>query len=79
MINILKFIILGFIQGITEPIPVSSSGHLLIIKSLISKATEGIDFELLATITNTGSFIAIQERFFHPNLSAIPVVFIRAF
>ncbi len=63
MINILKFIILGFIQGITEPIPVSSSGHLLIIKSLISKATEGIDFELLATITNTGSFIAIVLLF----------------
>jgi undecaprenyl-diphosphatase len=52
------FIFLGFIQGITEPIPVSSSGHLLIFQKLIN-GIDKIDFGLLATITNFGSFIAI--------------------
>ena len=58
MIELLKYIFLGFVQGITEPIPVSSSGHLLIFQSLIG-GLETIDFELLATMTNFGSFCAI--------------------
>lgn len=58
MIELLKFIFLGFVQGITEPIPVSSSGHLLIFQSLIG-GLNTIDYELLATITNFGSFLAI--------------------
>ena len=58
IIDFIRFIILGFIQGITEPIPVSSSGHLLIFQKLIGNI-ETIDFGLLATITNAGSLIAI--------------------
>ena len=58
IIDFIRFIILGFIQGITEPMPVSSSGHLLIFQKLIGNI-EAIDFGLLATITNAGSLIAI--------------------
>lgn len=59
MIEFLKFLLLGFIQGITEPIPVSSSGHLLIFQHLLEKNLNNIDFETLATMTNFGSLIAI--------------------
>lgn len=58
MIELIKFILLGFIQGITEPIPVSSSGHLLIFQKLLS-GLDTIDYGLLATITNFGSLCAI--------------------
>ena len=58
MIELLKFLFLGFVQGIAEPIPVSSSGHLLIFQKLVH-GIDNIDFELLATITNFGSFLAI--------------------
>lgn len=58
IIDLIRFLILGFIQGITEPIPVSSSGHLLIFQQLIANSSS-IDFGLLATITNAGSLIAI--------------------
>lgn len=50
------YIILGFIQGITEPIPVSSSGHLLIFKNLFNS---DINYELLTCMSNFGSLIAI--------------------
>jgi undecaprenyl-diphosphatase len=53
---LLIFIILGFIQGITEPIPVSSSGHLLIFQKIFDV---NINYEILAIITNLGSFLAI--------------------
>lgn len=56
--ELIKYIFLGFVQGITEPIPVSSSGHLLIFQKLIG-SLDNIDFEILATITNLGSFLAI--------------------
>ena len=59
MIEFLKFLLLGFIQGITEPIPVSSSGHLLIFQHLLENNLNNIDFETLATMTNFGSLIAI--------------------
>lgn len=62
-IDLLKFIILGLIQGITEPIPVSSSGHLLIFQKLLSGANLNVDFGLLATLTNCGSLIAIAILF----------------
>ena len=55
IIELLKYLFLGFIQGLTETIPVSSSGHLLIFKHLISL---DIDFDTLAIITNLGSLLS---------------------
>ena len=36
IMEIIKYAILGIIQGITEPLPVSSSGHLTVFKNLIN-------------------------------------------
>ncbi|ANS74952.1 UDP pyrophosphate phosphatase [Paenibacillus yonginensis] len=52
----LKYAILGLVQGLTEPIPVSSSGHLIIAEHLFGIHSEGLSFEVL---TNTASLIAI--------------------
>lgn len=61
MKELIEYILLGIMQGITEPIPVSSSGHVLILQTILSKINSGIDidFGTLATITNLGSLIAI--------------------
>ena len=61
MIKLIQYIVLGFIQGFTEPLPISSSGHILILKSILEKfnGSINIDFEILATMTNFGSLIAI--------------------
>lgn len=61
MKELIEYILLGIMQGITEPIPVSSSGHVLIFQTILSKINSGIDidFTTLATITNFGSLIAI--------------------
>ncbi|MDD3187567.1 MAG: undecaprenyl-diphosphate phosphatase [Bacilli bacterium] len=59
--DLIKYIFLGFIQGFTEPIPVSSSGHLLIIQKLLGEMN--VDFETLSILTNFGSFIAIVFLF----------------
>lgn len=59
MILFLKFILLGFVQGFMEAIPVSSSGHLLIAEHLIDLNLTAEQLETLATITNLGSLIAV--------------------
>lgn len=56
MIEFLKYIFLGFIQGLTETIPVSSSGHLMIFKNIMDV---NVDFDTIAILTNFGSLIAI--------------------
>lgn len=58
--EILKYIFLGFIQGFTETIPVSSSGHLMIFKSLLDV---NVDFDTIAILTNFGSLLAIIVLF----------------
>ena len=44
--NILESIILGLVQGITEFLPVSSSGHLVLANSLFGLQTGDITFEV---------------------------------
>ena len=34
MVKLIEYLLLGILQGITEPIPVSSSGHLLILQTI---------------------------------------------
>lgn len=57
MIEIIKHIILGIIQGFTEPLPISSSGHVYILRSILNVGElTDLNFEI---IVNFGSLIAI--------------------
>ena len=57
MRSILKYIFLGIIQGISEPLPISSSGHVFLFKNLFNtNIFDSLNFEILS---NFGSFIAI--------------------
>ena len=58
--TLLKYIFLGFIQGLTETIPVSSSGHLMIFKKILNL---NVDFDTIAILTNFGSLVAITIFF----------------
>ena len=61
VIELLKYIFLGIVQGFTEPLPISSSGHLVIFQELLGMNLPGINFEI---IVNTGSLIAIIIIFY---------------
>ncbi|NIK77833.1 undecaprenyl-diphosphatase [Paenibacillus castaneae] len=60
LLLLLKYLVLGIVQGATEPIPVSSSGHLIIAQRLLGIEQKGLTFEIL---TNTASLIAIGYIF----------------
>ena len=53
----IKYIILGILQGVTEPLPISSSGHIYLFKSLFNTNMFN-DFNL-EIFLNFASFIAI--------------------
>lgn len=55
--NILESFVLGLTQGITEFIPVSSSGHLEIINRLFFERTP--DFHLFLEFINFGTLLAL--------------------
>ena len=55
--KLILYMILGLIQGFTEPIPVSSSGHLVIFNAILNvEELNDLNFEIFV---NFGSFIAI--------------------
>src|SRR5690625_4989728 len=56
IIELLKYLFLGFVQGFTEPIPISSSGHVVLIRELFDLHIRGLSFEI---IVNFGSLIAV--------------------
>ena len=58
----IKYLFLGMIQGITEVLPVSSSGHVELAKLLLNLQTdEGVLFLILL---NTGSLLVFLVYFF---------------
>lgn len=56
LIEIIKYIFLGIVQGFTEPLPISSSGHVFILKELFNVGSTDLNFEI---IVNFGSLLAI--------------------
>ena len=43
----LNAIVLGFVQGVTEFLPISSSGHLILFSNFIGVDFEGVALEII--------------------------------
>ena len=59
MTAILKAFVLGIIQGVTEFLPISSSGHLVIFGNLFGLAQKDITFEVCVHFGTLLSIIAV--------------------
>jgi len=54
--NIIQALVLGIIQGLTEFLPVSSSGHLIFIPKLLGWVDQGIAFDV---VVHLGTLVAV--------------------
>lgn len=63
-IEILKAIFIGIIQGITEWLPVSSTGHMIIANEFIKLDVSDGCWNLFEVITQLGSILAVIILFF---------------
>lgn len=68
----LESIILGLIQGLTEFIPISSSGHLVIAQYLFSGASDHLFLEWI----NIGTMLALVVFFWHRIMTILKDIFI---
>ncbi len=64
--NILDAIIYGFVQGISEFLPVSSSGHLALLPKVLDIADPGVSFDLMMHV---GTGLAILVYFYKDVIS----------
>ena len=64
-IEILKAVILGIVEGITEWLPVSSTGHMILVDELMSLDVSPEFMELFLVVIQLGAICAVPVLFFH--------------
>ncbi|MCF0246749.1 MAG: undecaprenyl-diphosphate phosphatase [Ileibacterium sp.] len=64
IIDILKTLILGIIQGITEWLPVSSTGHMILFNELWPLQPEAF-FDVFKVVIQFGSILAVLVLYFN--------------
>jgi len=72
--NYLDAIILGLVQGLTEFLPVSSSGHLVISEHLLHAKMPGVLFEL---VVHFGTLVSVLIYFRKRIWTLVKSIFIR--
>lgn len=62
--EILKAIILGIVEGITEWLPVSSTGHMILVDEIMSLDVSAEFMELFLVVIQLGAICAVPVLFF---------------
>lgn len=65
MLDILKAIIFGIVEGITEWLPISSTGHLIIMEELLKLDQGDAFFEMFQVVIQLGAILAVVVIYFH--------------
>ena len=65
MIEILKAILFGIVEGITEWLPVSSTGHLILLHEFIKLDVSEAFYEMFEVVIQLGAIGAVLLLFFH--------------
>jgi undecaprenyl-diphosphatase len=74
--EIFDAVIYGLIQGITEFLPVSSSGHLALLPSVISVRDPGVEFDIMMHLGTALSVIVFYRRKLKRLFFALPHAFV---
>jgi len=69
---VLQALIMGIVQGLTEFLPVSSSGHLVIVPFLFGYGNEFINSLAFSVMLHMGTLLALLAYFRHDWLRLIP-------
>ena len=64
-IEILKAVFFGIVEGITEWLPVSSTGHLILLDTFIHLDVSEAFYEMFQVVIQLGAILAVIVLFFH--------------
>ena len=62
LLEFLKFCLIGLIQGITEPLPISSSAHMIILGNYLNLQTNDLNFEIIINFASTLAIIIFFRK-----------------
>lgn len=65
MFEIFKVIILGIVEGITEWLPISSTGHLILVDEFIKLNASDAFKEMFKVVVQLGAILAVVVLYFH--------------
>ena len=65
MLDILKVIVLGIVEGITEWLPVSSTGHLILVGDILKPGLSEEFMEMFNVVIQLGAIMAVVVLYFH--------------
>lgn len=65
MLEILKSILYGILEGVTEWLPISSTGHLILLKELLPMNVSDTFWDLFEVVIQLGAILAVIILFFH--------------
>ncbi len=64
VVNLIKIIILGIVEGITEWLPISSTGHLILVGNLLQPDFSPAFMEMFNVVIQLGAILAVVVIFF---------------
>ena len=65
LLELLKVIVIGIVQGITEWLPVSSTGHMILADEFIKLNVSEAFLEMFLVVIQLGSILAVLVLYFH--------------
>ena len=64
LIELLKTLLLGIVEGITEWLPISSTGHMILLNEFISLDVSEAFWEMFEVVIQLGAILAVVVLFF---------------
>ena len=64
-LEILKVILIGIVEGITEWLPISSTGHMIILNEIIHLNVSKEFWEMFEVVIQLGAIMAVVVMYFH--------------
>lgn len=65
MLEMLKVILLGIVEGITEWLPISSTGHLILVDEFVKLGASEAFKEMFNVVIQLGAILAVVVLYFH--------------
>lgn len=65
MLEMLKVILLGIVEGITEWLPISSTGHLILVDEFVKLGASEAFKEMFNVVVQLGAIMAVVVLYFN--------------
>ena len=65
LVEVLKIIVLGIVEGFTEWLPISSTGHMILVDEIIRLNQPDAFKDVFLVVIQLGAILAVVVMFFH--------------